>query len=433
MRGAAYSEFTSRLTGLLGLDTGDFNASEIAITNGFFNRAIRKIWEANSWIDVCPFGESRIPSNLLSSGNDFASVTTAWTTTAITPTAKSIANPRDGRVTATKCLETTATSAHGFSQTLSYFPLAQYRITAPLRPITRQWQYVSANDGVTTYSAFFNTFTGALGAVSTNAQATMQQVNNGFYLCQLSFTAASSATSGTLQILAASNSSTTSYAGNTADGFYIDYAQAVNTSMVSPSDLVISDTQGNETAIDVIFDVFQSDPNARIPGSRIGYTRTTGGTQLIGPTAPDPVWLYYRKQRPVFSGPTLDLASSYSTGFTVFYTTSAAAGTSDYYQCIVATTPTQTPDSTPNSWQILTVPYEFFEYCVYSAMSDWFRVNGQIQKAQAMDSFAQGCMDDAADKMERQQGQPQPLKVATHVSQQSRTQGSYAMATLPGN
>jgi hypothetical protein len=120
------------------------------------------MWSLGPWLEISPYGEARFLGNRLTYPNNLAA-TSAWTATAITATANSVANPADGFITASKIMETAANSAHKVQQTVTtFFPSTNYTISFYARPNGRSYQYLSVSDGVTTYTAFFNTTTGTL-------------------------------------------------------------------------------------------------------------------------------------------------------------------------------------------------------------------------------------------------------------------------------
>jgi len=130
-----YSQFLDTLGGLINWSsyTALPTTQQLGIQN-YFNNNAGDGWIESDWLAVCPVGEARFAGNQGQYPNDL-SVTTYWTSTAVTPTKNSIANPADGRVTATRLLETTANSGHDALQTISFIPGASYQLTCYARPI----------------------------------------------------------------------------------------------------------------------------------------------------------------------------------------------------------------------------------------------------------------------------------------------------------
>jgi len=152
-----------------------------------FQTAMQKVWESFSWLDVCPDGEARFVGNKIGYSNDL-SQTSEWTATALTITGDNIQNPLDGRITASKLLETAANSAHSAAHSaISIIPSTTYIYSAFVRPLSRSWVYLNFNDGDLSHNCFFNVTTGVLGT-ATNCTANIQNVGSGFWLCSIQFT-----------------------------------------------------------------------------------------------------------------------------------------------------------------------------------------------------------------------------------------------------
>lgn len=428
MRASNYSDFINSISALIGVEVVDIQTPELTILNAHFNRAIRKVWEMNNWIDVSPYAEARFPTNLIDFTNDYTQ--SVWTRTNVTVTANVLQNPLDIRVNAQKFLETAANSTHGVSQSVAFIPNFTYQFSFYARPISRNFVYVSVNDGGATHTGFFNISTGAIGTASSGTNLAIQVLPNGWYVCNISFTSSATAGTGSLSIQTSTDGATTSFAGNTADGIYLWGVTGSQSTYPAPGNFYIPYAQDGETAIDVLFDCWNTNPTGFLPGYRSGYTLTQYGIQLIGVTCAQPVYLYYRQQRPIFTGNAWSSSSTYAVNNTVYYTTNA--GPADYYTCVTATTAAQSPDTTPNSWAVIALPYVFFPYCLYNAYADWLQVEGQTAKAIMMYQYAQSCIDDEADKQERQQGFVQPIKIYTHVTSQNRGLGLIGQSNQPG-
>ena len=95
-------------------------------------------------------------------------------------------------------------------------------------------------------------------------------------------------------------------------------------------------------------------------------------------------------------------------------------GITNFWKNVIATSPGQSPDSSPDSWELIEIPEIFFNYAVYSSYADWLRMDGQTDKASSADALAQRKMDDESDKQERQQGWIAPMNVYTHTTSQYR-------------
>lgn len=136
------------------------------------------------------------------------------------------------------------------------------------------------------------------------------------------------------------------------------------------ANLLIDFLQASETEIAEVFSVWKTNPYSSPLPSRVGYTLTRDGIQLIGPTEADPVWVHYRERCPTYT-------------------------TSDSF------------------------PYIFFEYALHAAYADWLRSDGQNDKAAQADAQAEEYLQHEHDKLERQQVMLPPTAIYTHLT--SRT------------
>ena len=400
-----YSTFLTNWCSLVGIPTSRLTTEIAATANAAFNSALSKMWGDGQWMEVCPYGEARFLGNRLTYPNNQAK-SAVWVATAVTATANSIANPADGTVTATKVMETAANSAHRVVQTVTnFFPSTSYTVSFYARPNGRSFQYLLVNDGVTNYTAFFNTTTGVVGTTSNFTTTTIAQQPNGFWLCQATFTANVAATSsGSVTLQLSSDGSTLSYNGDVTKGAYFWGALVQQTSNTPVQDLILEWDQTGEHAIDVVFNVWPCSPFASNFPSQFGYNLLPQGIQIINGTpyqyvvynngvaqnnlygAPpsNPVYIYYRKTAPTFSGDTYSDSSTYSVDQQIYFTN--AAGYGDFY------------------------------YCTYQSYGDWLVADGQLDKAQAAYGIAENKMGDQFDVIERQMNAISPMKVQSHLT-----------------
>jgi len=426
MRTQHYSDFLANVSALIGVELGDLETTELTFLNTYFNKAIRKIWEANNWTDLCPYGEVRFPVNLVSFPNDLTQTGSGnWSLTNVTTTATALANPLDNRVTASQVLETSATGQHGFTQSFSVIPNTNYMASGYARFGGRSNIQVTLNDGVTSYSSFYNLGTGVAGTASgSGASSGIQMQANGFYYWSLQAKSASTAMSaGTLTINLSPDGSSTSYSGSVTSGIYSWGVTLGTPNSLIPAAYYVPWEQPGEKEIDVVFSVWTSDPGSFLPPYLADYSTTPNGIELIGPTSTGPVYLYYRTRRPLYIGSNYSSSTSYSASST-FYYTSTTTGYSDYYTVGPAgSTAGQTPDANPGLFSVIAIPYVFFEYAVYNAYADWLEVEGQTAKANSMRGTADTFLTDETDRLERQQGQIMPWRVYTHLTSQNRGLG----------
>jgi hypothetical protein len=141
----------------------------------------------------------------------------SWTKTRCSITSNSIISP-DGTLTADTLVEdSTASSTHPTSQSVTVTASAQtFSIYA--KSANRNWlqlQFLSTSNA----TAFFDLSNGVVGTVGSAATASIQSVGNGWYRCII--TATTTAGSNTIGIYPASANGTNSYTGNGTASLYI--------------------------------------------------------------------------------------------------------------------------------------------------------------------------------------------------------------------
>ena len=431
----SFQDFADALTGLLNIAWSSIPTAQQTSIKQFYASNAQEGWIQNNWLPICPNGEARFVGNQGYYPNDI-SKTSYCTATNVTVTANNLANPADGRVTASKLVETVTNGAHNALQTFTYIPNATYQVTCYARSLGGRYLYLSANDGVNTYSTIFNLAAGTVGTSSNNlsASSTIQQTANGFWICNIFFTAASTAGAGNYGPGISSDGTTISYAGDVTKGIYTWGNVLTQTAFATPSISLIPNDQLGEEFIDSVFQVWQTSPVGAGYPCPLDYQVLPDGVQVIGVTnwvwngwlwtypvwfiAGYPVFLYYRKGCPDFSGTTYSGAATYAVNDQILFTNSASV--MNFWKCIIATTAGQSPDTNPNSWQVLELPELLFWYVTYSCFGDYLRMDAQMEKAALADNLAQEYLNSQSDKQERQMGVLPPFKVATHQTQSPR-------------
>lgn len=431
-----YSAYTAQMCALMGIPTGRLSTEIAEGLRVFFNTGLKHVWNYYDWVDLCPNGEARFVGNKFGYSNDL-SKTAEWTATALTITGDNLADPLDGRVTASKLLETSATSAHSVAHSaVAIIPSTTYIYSAYVRPNGRSWVYLNLNDGDLAHNCFFNVTTGALGT-QTNCVGQIQQVGAGFYLCSIQFTTSTTitATTSSLTLQVSTDGSTLSYAGSATVGLYVWGACLQQTNNTGLADSLVAYDQTGEERLDTVFQVWADSPFGALPPRRMGYTLTSSGIQIIdgvvisypivnsaGVTInilqSNPVFLYYRKGMPDFQGDAYAAASTYAVNDQIYF--QSTDSTYDYWKCVVATTAGQSPTTTPASWSKLQIPDTVFWPTVFHAFGDWLTSDGQMEKAAAYYTLSEGKLMDQIDRESRQQARDFPIRVQTHTTSQCR-------------
>ncbi len=437
MRTKNYSDYLSRLSGLIGIPVSGLNDAELTMINGYFDSNLDEYWGRANWIDLCPYGEARFIGNKLTYPNDLTK-TSYWTATAVTVMANATTNPADGRASASKVLETSASSAHSIVQNVDLIPSTNYQVFGFSRYLGRTYIKVTLFDGSSTFYAFINLATGTVGTTSGVISTTISQQNDGFWFWTISLTTSASAASGTVTIQTSSDGSTTSFAGDAAKGFYSWGNVVLQTGTPGPETMLLAWDQPGEEVIETVFEVWRNSPKNASPPWPQPYEITPDGLQMLSPgggwiggyysppvTATttyanlpaNPVYVYYRKQAPSFTGDDYDTAVAYDVGDQILF--EDADGVKNFYKCIVATSAGQSPSTTAASWSILSIPDFLFRPVVFGAFADWLRQDGQFDKAQAAQQNAEQLLGGECDRLERQMGWAQPMRVQTHLTARS--------------
>ncbi len=426
----SYSDVLNNLCALIGLPVARLSTEIAESLRVAFNSGYWRVAQFYDWVEICPYGEARFVGNKLDYPNNLA-ITSAWTATAMTPTGNSIANPLDGRITASKLLETTANSAHSEAHTaVAIVPSTTYYYSAYVRPNGRNWVYLKVDDGDLVHSCFYNVTTGVLGT-ELNCTGQIQSVGSGFYLCSFSFTTSTSitATTSAITVQTSTDGSTLSYAGTATLGLYVWGVLLQQTTNTGLRDALVAYDQAGETEIDTVFQCWRDSPfNAGTPRAQ-GYILSQLGIQVITGTVvyyavvnsagvsvttqqSNPVFLYYRMRQPDFSGDTYVSADSYAVGDQVYFTDSDSVA--NYYKCIAAASAADTPESDPDKWELLEIPDSIFWAAVYRAYGDWLTSDGQADKGQQAYQIAETKMLDEVERQSRQQSRDFPMRVQTH-------------------
>ena len=157
----------------------------------------------------------------------------------------------------------------------------------------------------------------------------------------------------------------------------------------------------------------------KINDQATNYT-ITNNQILTSSTSTTPIptyYLWYRKRCPEFTGESYSASASYSENDQVLFT--STDGTQDFWEAVAATVAGQSPDTNPDLWEKLDIPYAFLDYCVYSSFADWLMVEGQAGKASAMSQYADTLLTRELERQELQMGVMQPTRYTTHVTSQA--------------
>lgn len=167
--------------------------------------------------------EQRINLAKWSQAYDTATSGATWTKANSSVSANETAP--DGTLTAYKIIEdSTAAAFHGISQSITTTTATVVTASAYLKAGTRSWAYLVEGNGVSAI-AYFNLSNGTVGTVSGTGSpsAAIKALANGWYLCSVTYTTAS--TTPNLQIRTTTADNTYTYNGDGSSYIYAWGAQ----------------------------------------------------------------------------------------------------------------------------------------------------------------------------------------------------------------
>lgn len=169
---------------------------------------------------------------------------------------------------------------------------------------------------------------------------------------------------------------------------------------------VIDYAQTGQTAIAEVFRMMDRSPNLTTRVSEVPFTISATGYQVHQAIAS--VWIEYRIRRSALIGATFDEEAVYASGQQALYT-DETTGIYNFYNCLETTTAGESPESAPDKWQLVEIPYIFQQYLIQGAYADWLKADGQEEKSGANESMAASFLELEADKLHRQQKQTRRL------------------------
>jgi len=426
-----YSDFLNQACAYIGVDYADLQPDEVALLNSFFNKQINHIWNLYHWVDVCPYGEYRVPNNVMTNSKDLISCPTVGATIV----EKWSKNPTDNATNAALLVETSANGPHGLF--ISWNPTCKtsYTFSAFLYPTDAQYAIIGMNSAYGD-DAVFDLVNASVFSAAPGVVASINRISGGWVQVSI-VKEIDTLQTQIISIFQSKNGVTSSYLGSPANGLGIYFPSIAPTNLTGSTLQLVDWEQPGMDAIDVVFDVWSTSPLSSATPKRCPYKLTPNGIQLyatastgipyyqiLSPnqaassttiTPQAPVYLHYRTRCPNFSGATYTTTAGYAAGVTLYYTY-ADTITTNYVKTLVATNPGDTPENAPSKFKVLLVPQFAFDFVVQGVLADWLMTERQFAKAQVVRMGAQEMMDREVDRQERQMGVQFPFKVHTHFT-----------------
>jgi hypothetical protein len=124
------------------------------------------------------------------------------------------------------------------------------------------------------------------------------------------------------------------------------------------------------------------------------------------------VWVHFRIRRQLLAGDDWDAGLAYASGTQVYYvgtgnTIQKAKG--NFFTATASTSVGDSPETAPNSWSAIQIPYIFRAYLITGGYADWLTGDGQANKAAGYEGMAVESLEAEADKLQRQSQQVRRL------------------------
>lgn len=182
------------------------------------------------------------------------------------------------------------------------------------------------------------------------------------------------------------------------------------------------------SGIGSLFQIYNKNPRLGTTARSVQYFIYDNGTNLyanlVGPSIPATVWVEYRIAKPNLFGDAYSATQAYTAGSQIYFDTSSNSGSftpgagkapaGNIYTCIVTTTAGQSPSTNSANWSVVEIPASFSEYLSRAIVSDYWRSEGQFEKAAASEGDATAAIERLLDIQARQQGQISRLNVLSY-------------------
>lgn len=157
-------------------------------------------------------------------------------------------------------------------------------------------------------------------------------------------------------------------------------------------------------------------------GVASGYVAASEQKFLITPNT-DSVCIEYSIENPVVWGDVYNQSTLYQPGAQFFYfrfhdpsadhlnPSNDRQMRGDFYSPIVSTVSGQSPYTNPQNYKLIPIPDLFKDFLINAMLSDWLKSEGQFEAAIMADQLAEKGIQDAIDKVLRQEGQVQRMNM----------------------
>jgi hypothetical protein len=173
--------------------------------------------------------------------------------------------------------------------------------------------------------------------------------------------------------------------------------------LLTPFDKFVPYEQTGETALGLVTAAWSANPKTTTRGNELNWNLSENGVQILTPI--NFAWLEYRIRCPKLAGDIYDATAQYAAGQSVYFSSASTPG--NFYTATSNNLPTFSPESSPGTWGILSIPRIFHKYLVHGAAADWLRGpgGGSAEDVAEQMAIADAALEDQKSLLVGQQSQ----------------------------
>jgi hypothetical protein len=140
-----------------------------------------------------------------------------------------------------------------------------------------------------------------------------------------------------------------------------------NWGLVVPFDAYVPYEQSGQIPFTVVEECFSANPRTSTRGNVINWFLSERGAQVMTPI--NYAWVQYRLRCPKLQGSMYRADTGYTPGQTMYFSSANTPG--NFYTCLAATQPGNTPETAPTLWAVIAIPRIFHRFLVLGMAADW--------------------------------------------------------------
>lgn len=170
----------------------------------------------------------------------------------------------------------------------------------------------------------------------------------------------------------------------------------------------VSLDQAGQTPIGIILAVLDANPDLVRNARSVSWSKTAMGIVVLRDLPF--VYVTFKQRCPVLKGEPFDATLAYPPGQQFYYSSPTCRG--NFYDVLALTSPGDTPESVPGSFQLVPIPRIFGRYLKAQAAGEWLSEN-QNDNAEDQFTLAAAALVNLGAVLTGQEGQTQATEVLT--------------------